>query len=126
MRRHSGTFQGLFGPTSGRRFYAELMADNCRASIVRLATRLLMKSTAIPWQVVVLGIVAVSASGLRAVVVAPPIASFALTVALAAAWCVWLEKHPDAAARVRGNGTRALPSQTGQPAAYSSQQRAGW
>jgi hypothetical protein len=36
-----------------------------------------------------------SAAFLGVITVAPTVVAFALSVALAAAWCAWLEKHPE-------------------------------
>jgi hypothetical protein len=36
--------------------------------------------------------------------VAPPLLGFALAVALAVAWCIWLERHPERADASDGQG----------------------
>ena len=41
-------------------------------------------------------IAVVSVAFLWVIAVAPTLVAFALTVGLAAAWCAWLEKHPEA------------------------------
>jgi len=54
------------------------------------------KVSALPTHALVVGIIAVFAAFLWVISVAPALVSIALTVAIAIAWCLWLEKHPDA------------------------------
>ena len=93
--RPSGTFQGLFGPSSGGSSHAGDMVPHAPASIRRLALSMVTSASALPVRAALLAFVAVFVVSLWVVTIAPPLVSLALTVALAIGWCVWLEKNPD-------------------------------
>jgi len=52
-----------------------------------------------PLRAIVLGAIILLGAGLLWVdAVSPPLVGFAMTVAIAAGWCRWLERHPEASA----------------------------
>jgi hypothetical protein len=51
--------------------------------------------SALPVSVGVFGIVVIFAAFLWTVAIAPTFVSFALTTAVATAWCAWLDRHPE-------------------------------
>ena len=73
------------------------------AHVARWASR---QVCAFPKGVLLFGIASVFAVFLWVVSVAPPLVSAALTVAVAIAWCLWLERHPDAAEAGSSRQTR--------------------
>ncbi len=100
--RPSGTFQGLLSPSSGGRFYAEDMARDVTAVMRRLAQSAVASVGRISVPATLLAVAVAFTVFLWVVTVAPSLVSFALTVALAIAWCVWLEKHPEPSGAAEG------------------------
>jgi len=93
-RASSATFQGPFGPFSGGRSYAEDM-DRDATAWTRIRTCVAGVTSYVSRRSL-LTIIGVLAAGSLWVITAAPVAvAFALTVAVAAAWGAWLEKHPE-------------------------------
>ena len=87
----SGTFQALLGPSSGGDFYAEGMEHQA----VIQTTHFGRVNSRVPSTAVAL---VCSGALIYVVLSAPTVVSFGLAVALAVAWCRWLESHPSNAA----------------------------
>src|SRR5262245_34777196 len=104
--RSSGTFQGGFGPSSGGRPYAEDM-DRGNATWARVSTHAAQLTSGLSQRAALVIVGALASGVLWVVAVAPPAIAFALTVALAIGWCMWLDEHPE---RPEGhNGRRCAP-----------------
>jgi hypothetical protein len=65
--------------------------------VARMARRASRKACAFPVGAVLFGIASVFAVFVWVISVTPPLLSAALTLAIAIAWCIWLEGHPVAA-----------------------------
>jgi hypothetical protein len=72
------------------------MERHAAASPTRMidADRATLRSLPVP--VALFGIAAAFGAFICVVIAAPTVVAFALAVALAVAWCVWLEGHPSA------------------------------
>jgi hypothetical protein len=74
------------------------MARHVTASVVRVADKASTRLSMLSPGAAVCGTLVVFAAFLWIITIASAAISFALTVALAIAWCVWLERHPAPAA----------------------------
>jgi hypothetical protein len=90
----SATFQGPFGLFSVGRFYAEAM-DPDNTAWTRISGCFAGVTYGLSRRNALLIICLFTVGLLWVVAVAPALVSFAITVALAAAWCAWLQKHPE-------------------------------
>ena len=70
------------------------MARYARTLLQRKARAVAASATAPSPRTAALAIVIAGAGFLWLIAAAPPLLSVAFTVALAAAWCRWLEQHP--------------------------------
>jgi hypothetical protein len=62
-----------------------------------------------PRAIVLAAIILLGAGLLWVDIAAPPVVGFAVTVAMAAAWCRWLERHPETSAFAETDPPRAMP-----------------
>ena len=88
-------FQGPFGLSSGGGPYAEDV-DSETTTSTRIGGDVARVGSNWSRRTALLIVGGLCAASLMPIALAPAPVAFALTAGLAAAWCIWLERHPDA------------------------------
>jgi hypothetical protein len=91
----SGLSQGLFGSSSGASFYADSMARGTAVFIRSVARRAKTMVVTVSPRLALIACAIVFAVLVWVITIAPIVVVLALTAAVAIAWCVWLDKHPE-------------------------------